>query len=240
MNIQFQSGRLNEEMSLDLIRDYFYPQPVNAGQMAKRLYDVFFSFCGLVLFSPLLAVIAMLVKIDDGGEIFYRQMRVGRGGREFFIYKFRTMIPAAEKFGPSVTKNGDPRVTRVGRILRKTKLDEFPQLFNVLKGDMSLVGPRPEVPHYVQFYTSKQRAILRHKPGITDLASLHFRDEEALLANADDVEEFYIRHCIPQKLRLNQEYAAHANLLSDTWIILQTVFRTVANPARFFGRRQAA
>ena len=240
MNTKFQTSSLNDEAMLDLLRDHLYPHPLNGGQIAKRLYDVFFSLCGFVLFCPLLTVIAVLVKICDGGEIFYRQLRVGRGGREFFIYKFRTMIPLAEKCGPSVTKNGDTRVTHVGRILRKTKLDELPQLWNVLKGDMSLVGPRPEVPHYVQFYTSKQLAILRLKPGITDLASLYFRDEETLLANADDVEAFYVRHCIPQKLWLNQKYAAHANVLSDTWIILQTVFRTVANPARFLGRRTTA
>jgi lipopolysaccharide/colanic/teichoic acid biosynthesis glycosyltransferase len=190
---------------------------------AKRLYDVFFSFCGLVLLGPLFAVIAALVKLADGGDVFYRQVRVGLGGREFVIYKFRTMVAAAEKSGPSVTKNGDARVTWIGRILRKAKLDELPQLWNVLKGDMSLVGPRPEVPRYVRHYTPDQRAMLWHKPGITDLASLCFRDEEALLANAADVEEFYIQHCIPRKLRLNQEYAARANLLSDTWIILQTV-----------------
>jgi lipopolysaccharide/colanic/teichoic acid biosynthesis glycosyltransferase len=190
---------------------------------AKRLYDACLSCCGLVLLAPVFVVVSALVKIADGGDIFYRQARVGRGGRKFLIYKFRTMVSAAEKDGPSVTKNGDARVTWIGRILRKGKLDELPQLWNVLKGDMSLVGPRPEVPRYVQRYTPEQQAILRLKPGITDLASLCFRDEEALLANADNVEEFYVRHCIPRKLRLNQEYAARANLLSDTWIILQTV-----------------
>jgi lipopolysaccharide/colanic/teichoic acid biosynthesis glycosyltransferase len=190
---------------------------------AKRLYDVFFSFCGLVVLSPLLALIAALVKISDGDKVFYHQARIGRGGREFLIYKFRTMVSTADKTGPSVTKNGDSRITRIGRILRKTKLDELPQLWNVLKGDMSLVGPRPEVPNYVRLYTPEQREILQHKPGITDLASLYFRDEEALLANAENVEEFYTQQCIPRKLRLNREYAKRANLLSDTWIILQTV-----------------
>ncbi|MDB6063921.1 MAG: hypothetical protein JWR26_129 [Pedosphaera sp.] len=190
---------------------------------AKRLYDVFFSFCGLVLFSPLFVVIGTLVKIADGGDILYRQVRVGRGGRSFLINKFRTMASAAGETGPSVTKNGDARITRIGRILRRTKLDELPQLWNVLKGEMSLVGPRPEVPRYVQHYTPEQRAILRHKPGITDLASLCFRDEEALLSNADNLEEFYTRHCIPRKLQLNRDYAERANLFSDTWIILQTI-----------------
>jgi lipopolysaccharide/colanic/teichoic acid biosynthesis glycosyltransferase len=193
------------------------------GWTAKRLYDVCFSFYGLVLLAPLFLLIAALVKMADGGDVFYRQARVGRGGRQFLIYKFRTMVSAAEKSGPSVTKNGDVRITWIGRILRKTKLDELPQLWNVLKGDMSLVGPRPEVPRYVRYYTPEQRVILWIKPGITDLASLCFRDEEALLANADNVEEFYIRYCIPRKIQLNLEYAGRANLFSDTWIILQTV-----------------
>jgi lipopolysaccharide/colanic/teichoic acid biosynthesis glycosyltransferase len=189
----------------------------------KRLYDFSFAVCGLVLLCPLLAVITALVKITSGGDVFFRQARVGRGGREFLIYKFRTMVAAAETSGPSVTKNGDARITRLGRFLRRSKLDELPQLWNVVKGDMSLVGPRPEVPRYVRHYTPEQRAILRLKPGITDLASLYFRDEEALLAHADNVEEFYLRHCVPRKLRLNQEYAGRANFLSDTWVILQTV-----------------
>jgi lipopolysaccharide/colanic/teichoic acid biosynthesis glycosyltransferase len=199
------------------------PSDFGCGQTSKRLYDVVFSFCGLVLLAPLFAIIAVLVKVADGGDMFYRQARVGQGGREFLIYKFRTMAAAAEKVGPCVTKNGDARITWIGRILRKTKLDELPQLWNVLKGDMSLVGPRPEVPRYVRYYNAEQRTILRHKPGITDLASLCFRDEGALLANADSVEEFYIQHCIPRKLQLNQEYARRANLLSDTWIIIQTI-----------------
>lgn len=190
---------------------------------AKRLYDLFFAFCGLVFLSPLLLVIAILVKAADGGPILYRQVRVGLHRRPFRICKFRTMVPAADQAGPAVTKDGDARITWIGRILRKTKLDELPQLWNVLKGEMSLVGPRPEVSRYVEYYTPEQRAILNCKPGITDLASLCFRDEEALLGNASNLEEFYIQHCLPRKLKLNQEYAARANLLSDTWIILQTL-----------------
>ena len=245
MNLQFQTKDMNGGSAS--LRTHFAPQasgmnfssaaakipaalfrpggPAHAGsgEIAKRLYDVFFSFCGLALLAPVFAVIAMLVKIGDRGPILYRQTRVGRGGREFWIYKFRTMVSAADKSGPSVTKNGDARITWIGRILRKAKLDELPQLWNVLKGDMSLVGPRPEVPRYVRHYTPEQRAILRLKPGITDLASLCFRDEEALLANADNLEEFYLQHCVPRKIQLNQEYAARANLWSDTWIIAQTI-----------------
>jgi len=190
---------------------------------AKRCYDVAFSFAGLVVLSPLFLLIAALIKTADGGDIFYRQVRIGLLGRPFRICKFRTMISSADQAGPSITKDGDARITWIGRILRKTKLDELPQLWNVLKGEMSLVGPRPEVPRYVERYTLEQRAILRCKPGITDLASLCFREEEVLLGNANNLEAFYIQHCIPRKLRLNREYAARANLLSDTWIILQTI-----------------
>src|SRR2546427_5529599 len=190
---------------------------------AKRLYDLFVSCCGLLLLSPLLLVIAALVKMAGGGSVFYRQIRVGLQGRQFLICKFRTMASGADQVGPPLTKDGDARVTWIGRMLRKTKLDELPQLWNVLRGEMSLVGPRPEVPRYVQHYTPEQRDILRCKPGITDLASLSFRDEEALLGNADNLEEFYIQQCIPRKLRLNREYAERANLLSDTWIIVRTV-----------------
>jgi lipopolysaccharide/colanic/teichoic acid biosynthesis glycosyltransferase len=190
---------------------------------AKRLYDVFFSAIGLVVLSPLFLVIVALNKLADGGTVFYRQLRIGLHGQPFWIWKFRTMAARAEKAGPLVTCDGDTRVTKIGRILRKTKLDELPQLWNVLQGEMSLVGPRPEVPKYVGHYTSEQRQILNFKPGITDLASVVFRNEEMLLKNADNVEEFYIRHCIPRKLQLNLQHAEKANLLSDTWVILQTI-----------------
>jgi lipopolysaccharide/colanic/teichoic acid biosynthesis glycosyltransferase len=190
----------------------------------KRFYDAILSACGLVLLSPLFLLVAVLIKVADGGAIFYRQLRVGRYGQPFRICKFRTMVAQAEGRGPLVTSDGDARVTAAGRILRKTKLDELPQLWNVLKGEMSLVGPRPEVPQYVQWSLPQQRAILNHRPGITDLASIRFRNEELLLRNAGDVEHFYIRHCLPRKLQLNLEYAAKANAISDTWIILRTIF----------------
>lgn len=190
---------------------------------AKRCYDALLSAGGLVVLSPLFLLIAALMKIANGGGIFYRQLRVGLHGKPFFIWKFRTMVPGADQAGPLVTNDGDARVTRLGRLLRKTKLDELPQLWNVLKGEMSLVGPRPEVPKYVSHYTTEQRNILNFKPGITDLASVHFRNEEELLQNADNLEAFYLQHCLPRKLELNLEYAKRANLLSDTWIILQTI-----------------
>ena len=190
---------------------------------AKRLYDLFFATLGLVGLCPLLLVIALAVKMSDGGPIFYRQQRVGQGGRLFKIWKFRTMIAGADKRGLSVTSGGDLRITALGRVLRKTKLDELPQLWNVCCGEMSLVGPRPEVPHYVSLYTPAQREILRLPPGITDLATLAFRDEEDLLHAAGDVEKFYIEHCVPRKIELNLAYAQKASLWQDTLIILKTL-----------------
>jgi len=194
-----------------------------AQKTAKRLYDLFFSTLGLILLSPLFLLIAIAIKLSDRGPIFYLQRRIGQYGIPFLIWKFRTMVPDADSRGPSVTRNDDPRVTPLGRLLRRTKFDELPQLWNVFRGEMSLVGPRPEVARYVEHYTGEQRAILQHKPGITDLASLRFRNEEALLNGCSTAEEFYVEHCLPRKLKLNKEYALQSNLLTDTWIIIQTI-----------------
>jgi lipopolysaccharide/colanic/teichoic acid biosynthesis glycosyltransferase len=191
--------------------------------MAKRLYDAFFAGLGLVLLSPVLLLIAAAIKVADGGRVFFPQNRIGQHGIPFRIWKFRTMVADADKCGPAITSNGDPRVTPLGRILRATKLDELPQLWNVLRGEMSLVGPRPEVARYVEHYTPEQREILRLKPGITDLASLRFRDEESLMQSSENAELFYIEQCLPRKLELNQAYARQSGLLTDTWIILQTI-----------------
>jgi lipopolysaccharide/colanic/teichoic acid biosynthesis glycosyltransferase len=169
-------------------------------------------------------VIGVMIKAFDPGPVFYSQVRVGQFGRPFLIRKFRSMIVNAEKMGLAVTGRRDPRITRIGAFLRRTKLDELPQLWNVLVGEMSLVGPRPEVPRYVELYTPDQREILRLKPGITDLASIVFRDEESLLSRADDVEGFYVRYCLPRKIELNRAYATRANLFQDARIIFQTLF----------------
>ena len=192
--------------------------------MAKRAFDLFFSVVGLLVLSPVFALLAVAVKLSDGGPVFYRQQRVGQGGRLFAILKFRSMVVNAEKLGLSVTKEGDPRITRVGRFMRKTKLDELPQLWNVLRGDMSFVGPRPEVPRYVAHYTTEQRRVLALKPGITDLATLEFRNEEELLRTAADTEKFYMEYCIPRKIELNLAYARQATVWKDVKIILKTVF----------------
>ncbi len=158
-------------------------------EAGKRIADVVLSASGLVLLAPLGGLIALVVKLGDGGSVFFTQQRIGLNGRPFSILKFRTMVPNAESLGPGVTQGLDARVTRVGRLLRRTKLDELPQLLNVFKGEMSFVGPRPEVPRYTQRYTEAQREILRYKPGITDLATVRFRNEEDLLAGASDPED---------------------------------------------------
>jgi lipopolysaccharide/colanic/teichoic acid biosynthesis glycosyltransferase len=189
----------------------------------KRLFDITCAFLGLVLLAPFGILIAVIVKVSDWGPVLYRQRRVGQHNKPFDILKFRTMVVGAEKLGPSVTRDEDPRITRIGRMLRKTKLDELPQLWNVLIGNMSFVGPRPEVPRYVDRYTPEQRQLLNFKPGITDLATLVFRDEETLLRGATDVEDFYVKHCIPRKFRLNLQYAQRANVVEDVFIILETL-----------------
>lgn len=191
--------------------------------MAKRVFDVFFAMVGLILLWPLFLAVALLVKLDDRGPVFYRQVRVGRFGREFRIVKFRTMREGSDRAGPSITAARDPRVTRVGHWLRKAKLDELPQLCNVLRGEMSFVGPRPEVPKYVALYTEEQKKVLELRPGITDEASIEFRDEELLLATAPDPGKYYVEHCMPAKIALNLSYAAKANLFRDLHVIFRTI-----------------
>ena len=191
--------------------------------MPKRLFDILFSGCGLLLLGPAFLGLALLVKLADRGPILFRQRRVGQGGKLFWILKFRSMVVGAERLGLSVTRDGDPRITRIGRFLRKTKLDELPQLWNVWRGEMSFVGPRPEVPHYVGKYSEAQKRVLALKPGITDLATLAFRNEEELLRTAPDSERFYLDYCIPRKIELNLAYAKSANVWEDIKIILRTL-----------------
>lgn len=191
--------------------------------MAKRAFDLFWSLLGLVVLFPLLALVAILVKLEDGGPVFFRQVRIGRRGRPFRIWKFRTMVVDAERHGRAITVGQDPRITRIGLHLRNTKLDEIPQLLNVAAGEMSLVGPRPEVPRYVELYSEPQRAILALRPGITDLASIKYRNESDILAEADDPDETYIQKLLPDKIRINLAYASRAGLWSDFLVILATL-----------------
>mgnify|MGYP000505616947 CR=1 FL=1 len=187
----------------------------------KRAIDVIFSAGGLLVLSPLLLILAAAVAFTSPGGVFYRANRVGRGGAPFKLYKFRSMVANADQAGPAVTVAGDRRVTPVGKLLRKTKMDELPQLFNVLKGDMSLVGPRPEDPRYVALYTPEQRAVLNARPGITSLASVTYRDEESLLSGAD-WETLYIGTIMPAKIAIDLEYVARATPIEDVKIILRT------------------
>ncbi|MBS1937768.1 MAG: sugar transferase [Bacteroidetes bacterium] len=191
--------------------------------MLKRVFDICFSAVLLVLLSPLLLVFALAVALTSPGGAFFRQVRVGRGGRTFMLLKFRSMRPGSEAQGQLTIGGRDPRITGVGYCLRKTKLDELPQLWNVLRGDMSVVGPRPEVPKYVALYTAEQRAVLGVRPGITGMASLHYIDENELLARAADPESAYIHEVMPAKLALDLRYVREQSFLLDLRIILATV-----------------
>jgi lipopolysaccharide/colanic/teichoic acid biosynthesis glycosyltransferase len=198
----------------------------------KRLLDVVLAGLGLIALLPLFVVIAVAIVLEDGGGPFFRQVRVGRGGRTFRIWKFRSMRVDAERMGGQLTRAGDPRVTRVGAVLRRAKLDELPQLLNVLAGDLSLVGPRPEVPRYVARYTPEQARVLSLVPGITDPASLAYFDEERILAAAQDPEREYLESLMPAKIRMNLEYAERASVLSDLGIILKTCTRIAVGERR--------
>ena len=189
--------------------------------MAKRALDLLISGLGLILLSPLLLFLALWIKLDSPGPVLYRGKRVGFDGRPFFIYKFRTMVQGAERRGPAVTYRGDPRITKAGRFLRGTKLDELPQLLNVLKGEMSLVGPRPEDPSYVELYTPEQRQVLSVKPGITGPTQLEYRDEASML-HGESVDEEYVTRIMPQKLKLDLEYVSNRSLVMDLRILWRT------------------
>lgn len=189
----------------------------------KRIFDFVLSLAGLIILSPFFIVISILIRKDGKGSIFFKQKRVGKNSKEFLIYKFRTMVPDAERLGTQITIGKDNRITRVGAFLRKYKLDELPQLINVLVGEMSLVGPRPEVPRYVNMYSEEQRKVLLVRPGITDLASIRYKDENDLLGNVEDPEQFYINTIMPDKLKLNLEYIEKSNIFLDLFIILKTI-----------------
>lgn len=191
--------------------------------MAKRIFDLTFSLVGLFFLSPVLFVIASLIKLNDYGPIFYRGSRIGKNGQPFRIFKFRTMVVNADKIGGPSTADDDPRITRIGKKLRKYKLDELPQLLNVLNGEMSMVGPRPEVKQYVDMYTQEEKQILTVKPGITDWASLWNPDEGAILAGSPDPEKTYLEKIRPEKIRLQLKYVREQSFWSDMKIILLTI-----------------
>lgn len=192
----------------------------------KRLFDIVFSFFGILFLSPLLVLIVFLMKITTKGPVIYKQLRVGKYNSDFFIFKFRTMFVDADKLGLLTVGDRDARVTRLGFYLRKFKLDELPQLFNVLTGDMSFVGPRPEVRKYVELYNSVQLQVLNVRPGITDLASIEFRNENDLLSAQEDPDTYYITVIMPKKLQINLDYLKESTLLKDIFVIFKT-FRSI-------------
>lgn len=188
----------------------------------KRIFDIVASGFGLIVLSPLFLVLAIWIKCDSKGPVFYRQVRVGRGNKDFRIFKFRSMRVGADK-GSLVTIGGhDPRVTRSGYFIRKFKFDELPQLINVFLGDMSLVGPRPEVRHYVDYWTPEQMHVLDVRPGITDPASIKFRNENELMEKADDPEKYYIEVIMQEKIRLYLEYVNNNSFFYDLGLIFKT------------------
>ena len=188
----------------------------------RRVIDVVAAVGGLILLSPLFLLVGLATKLDSSGSVFYRAQRVGKDGELFRLFKFRTMVAEAEKQGPGITASGDNRITKVGRLLRRTKIDELPQLINVLSGDMSLVGPRPEDPRYVALYTPKQRHVLDVRPGITSAASLTYRHEEQLLSG-DDWEAVYRNQVLPDKLAIDLDYLERRTFASDLNLILKTI-----------------
>jgi lipopolysaccharide/colanic/teichoic acid biosynthesis glycosyltransferase len=194
--------------------------------MPKRLFDLTAATAGLVVLSPVLLVLGLLVRFSSPGPVFYRANRVGRHGVPFKLLKFRTMVANADRLGPGVTGAADARITPVGRFLRRSKLDELPQLINVVRGEMSLVGPRPEDPRYVALYSAAQRRVLDVRPGITSPASVAYRDEAALLTG-EDWEQAYIERIMPAKLELDLAYVERASLRTDLAIILRTLWRIV-------------
>jgi len=217
-------------MSSSASQSQGWPWPLHR-RAVKRALDLTVSSVALVVLSPLLAVIGCAVKLSSPGPVLFCQERIGRSGRRFRILKFRTMVEGAPDRGPAITASGDPRVTRLGGLLRRAKLDELPQLLNVWMGDMSLVGPRPELPRYVENYSDEDRPVLAIRPGITDLASITYRDEELVLAQFPDREQGYVTVLLPRKLALARDYLRRQSFRFDLELLLRTLLVVVYPPA---------
>ena len=206
------------------VREYYDALQLHkGGLLAKRIFDIIMSSILLVFVSPILLVLGALIKLDSPGPVVFRQVRVTTYGKEFYIFKFRTMVNHADKMGSQVTTKGDARVTRMGKLLRGCRLDELPQLVNILKGEMTFVGTRPEVPKYVQCYTDEMKATLLLPAGVTSRASIEYKDEERLLENAENADEVYIRQVLPEKMKYNLEAIKKFSFLED----IKTMFATV-------------
>lgn len=195
--------------------------------MLKRIFDIFFSFIGLVILLPFFIIIGLLIVIDSPGGVFYKQARVGKNSIDFYLFKFRSMRTGADKKGLLTVGGHDSRITTMGYFIRKYKIDELPQLLNVFLGDMSLVGPRPEVRKYVDLYNEKQKEVLSVKPGITDYASIEYSNENELLGKAENPEKVYIDEIMPAKLKLNLKYIAEQGIITDLKIIIKTIGKII-------------
>ncbi|EOU1487135.1 sugar transferase [Clostridium perfringens] len=196
--------------------------------IAKRTFDLFFSLIGIIITIPILILVSIMIKLTSKGTIIFKQERVGKNKKIFYIYKFRTMTDCDDRASDrQVTVINDQRITRIGRILRKYKIDELPQLYNVLKGDMSFVGPRPEVKKYVKFYEEEYDEILKIKPGITDLASIEYIDENTIISKYSDPEKVYIEEVLPKKLMLNKRYIEEMSIKNDILLILKTIKKII-------------
>lgn len=217
-------NQLPEYMQTDAVRPYYDQlKKKEFSLFLKRIFDIVVSLVLIVLMSPLLLVLSILIVLDSKGGVFYRQERVTQYGRKFRIFKFRTMVSDADKIGTQVTVSNDSRITRVGSVIRKYRLDEIPQLFNILLGDMSLVGTRPETTHYVKFYTPEMYATLLLPAGVTSEASIMYKDEADLLDKADDVDKVYIEKVLPGKMRYNLESISNFSFIKE----IGTMFKTV-------------
>jgi lipopolysaccharide/colanic/teichoic acid biosynthesis glycosyltransferase len=194
----------------------------------KRLFDIIFSLIVLLTLLPIFIVVAVLIIVDSKGGIFFKQIRVGKNNVDFSLFKFRTMTVGSDKKGQITIGNKDSRITKVGSILRKYKLDEFPQLINILNGEMSIVGPRPEVRKYVELYTKEQLNVLSVKPGLTDYASLEYINESEILGNSEDPNQTYIDEIMPLKLKLNLKYISKISFITDLSLIFKTIIRILA------------
>ncbi|HAT4248992.1 sugar transferase [Clostridium perfringens] len=195
--------------------------------LLKRIFDFIISSIGLIVLFPIFLIISIFIKLDSKGPVLFKQVRIGKAGKEFEILKLRTMVVNAEKKGMQITVGKDNRITNIGSFLRKYKIDELPQLINVFKGDMSFVGPRPEVPKYVELYNENQRNILKVRPGITDIASIEFRNENDLLSKSNNPEKTYIEEIMQKKLMLNEEYIYNISIVYDIKIIIKTIILVI-------------
>jgi lipopolysaccharide/colanic/teichoic acid biosynthesis glycosyltransferase len=199
----------------------------------KRALDVIVAAVALIVLAPLFALVAVLIKADSPGPVLFWQERIGRAFRPFWIYKFRTMVKDAPSKGGALTASGDTRITRIGKMLRQTKIDELPQLINILRGDMSLVGPRPEVRKYVELFRQQYETILAVRPGLTDLASIKYRDESAILARSENPEQEYIQRILPDKVRLGEEYVRQSSLFLDLTLIFRTLLAILPKSKKY-------